>query len=64
MQLQKSKFGEPEQTEPREFWFGLPIFLSKRTSLYGIGGYFWQDADWQKKEISAHEFIVGMMHRW
>ena len=46
------------------FGLGYQYSLSKRTSLYGIGGYFWQDADWQKKEISAHEFIVGMMHRW
>lgn len=46
------------------FGLGYQYSLSKRTSLYGIGGYFWQDADWQKKEISAHEFIVGMMYRW
>ena len=38
--------------------------LSKRTSIYGIAGYFWQDADWQKDDISAHEAIVGLMHRW
>lgn len=38
--------------------------LSKRTSIYGIGGYFWEDADWQKENISAHEFIAGIMHRW
>lgn len=38
--------------------------LSKRTSVYGIGGYFWQDADWQKDDISANEIIVGLMHRW
>lgn len=38
--------------------------LSKRTSLYGVGGYFWQDADWQRESISANEAIVGLMHRW
>ena len=38
--------------------------LSRRTSLYAVGGYFWQDADWQRKNISAHEFIAGMMHRF
>lgn len=43
---------------------GYVYSLSKRTSIYGIGGYFWQDADWQKDNISAHEVIVGLMHRW
>lgn len=38
--------------------------LSKRTSLYGIAGYFWQDADWQKKNIYANELILGLMHRF
>lgn len=38
--------------------------LSKRTSVYAVGGYFWQDADWQKDDISAHEAIVGLMHRF
>lgn len=38
--------------------------LSKRTSVYGIAGYFWQDADWQKEDISANEVILGLMHRW
>ena len=38
--------------------------LSKRTSIYGITGYFWQDADWQKDDITAHEVIIGLMHRW
>lgn len=38
--------------------------LSKRTSVYGITGYFWQDADWQKDDITAHEVIIGLMHRW
>lgn len=38
--------------------------LSKRTSIYAVGGYFWQDADWQKDDISAHEVIMGMMHRF
>lgn len=38
--------------------------LSKRTSVYAVGGYFWQDADWQKDDISAHEVILGMMHRF
>lgn len=38
--------------------------LSKRTSVYAVGGYFWQDADWQKDDISAHEVIMGMMHRF
>ena len=38
--------------------------LSKRTSVYGIAGYFWQDADWQKEDISSHEAIFGLMHRF
>ena len=38
--------------------------LSRRTSIYGITGYFWQDADWQHGSISAHEAIVGLMHRF
>lgn len=38
--------------------------LSKRTSLYGITGYFWQEADWQEGHIRANEVIVGMMHRF
>lgn len=38
--------------------------LSRRTSVYAIGGYFWQDADWQDSSISAHEAIVGLMHRF
>lgn len=38
--------------------------LSRRTSLYGIAGCFWQDADWQDGSISAREAIVGMMHRF
>lgn len=38
--------------------------LSKRTSVYTVGGYFWQDADWQKESISANEVIAGLMHRW
>jgi GBP family porin len=38
--------------------------LSKRTSLYGITGFFWQDADWQDEHIRANEVIVGMMHRF
>lgn len=38
--------------------------LSRRTSLYALGGYFWQDADWQRDAISAHEVILGMMHRF
>lgn len=38
--------------------------FSKRTSVYGIAGYFWQDADWQKDDISANEVILGLMHRW
>ena len=36
--------------------------LSKRTSVYGIAGAFWQDADWQEDDITAHEAIVGLMH--
>lgn len=43
---------------------GYVYALSKRTSLYGVGGYFWQDADWQRGNISANEAIVGLMHRW
>lgn len=43
---------------------GYTYALSKRTSLYGIGGYFWQDADWQKEDITAHEVMLGLMHRW
>lgn len=43
---------------------GYVYSLSKRTSVYGIGGYFWEDADWQRDNISAHEVIVGLMHRW
>lgn len=43
---------------------GYVYALSKRTSLYGIAGWFRQDADWQRESISAHEFIAGMMHRW
>lgn len=38
--------------------------FSKRTSVYGVAGYFWQDADWQKDDISANEVILGLMHRW
>lgn len=38
--------------------------LSKRTSVYAIGGYFWEDADFNEDEIYAHEVIVGMMHRF
>ena len=38
--------------------------LSRRTSVYAIGGYFWQDADWQSDDIHAHEAIVGLMHRF
>ena len=38
--------------------------LSRRTSVYAIGGWFWQDADWQDSSISAHEAIVGLMHRF
>ena len=38
--------------------------LSKRTSIYGIAGAFWQDADWQEDDITAHEAIVGLMHRF
>lgn len=43
---------------------GYQYPLSKRTSIYGITGYFWQDADWQKDDITAHEVIIGLMHRW
>ena len=43
---------------------GYQYPLSKRTSVYGITGYFWQDADWQKDDITAHEVIIGLMHRW
>ena len=43
---------------------GYQYPLSKRTSVYGITGYFWQDADWQKADITAHEVIIGLMHRW
>ena len=43
---------------------GYQYPLSKRTSSYGITGYFWQDADWQKDDITAHEVIIGLMHRW
>lgn len=38
--------------------------LSKRTSVYGITGFFMQDADWQQDNITAHEVILGLMHRW
>ena len=38
--------------------------LSKRTSVYGIGGYFWEDADFNEDEIYASEVIVGLMHRF
>ncbi len=38
--------------------------FSKRTSVYGITGAFWQDADWQQDDITAHEVIIGLMHRW
>lgn len=36
--------------------------LSKRTQLYGLTGYFQQDADWQRRDISAHELILGVIH--
>lgn len=38
--------------------------LSKRTSIYGIGGYFWEDADYNEDKIYASEVIVGLMHRF
>lgn len=38
--------------------------LSRRTSVYAVGGYFWQDADWQTHDIHAHEAILGLMHRF
>lgn len=38
--------------------------LSKRTTLYGCAGWFRQDADWQEDYITAHEAILGMMHRF
>lgn len=38
--------------------------LSKRTSVYGITGLFWQDADWQTEDIRANEVIIGLMHRF
>ncbi len=38
--------------------------FSRRTSVYLIGGYFWQDADWQRSDIEATEVIAGLMHRF
>ena len=38
--------------------------LSRRTTVYAVGGYFWQDADWQRDSISANEVILGLMHRF
>ena len=43
---------------------GYQYPLSKRTSIYGIAGYFWQDADWQEKNIASREAIFGLMHRF
>ena len=43
---------------------GYTYALSRRTSIYGITGAFWQDADWQEDDITSHEVIVGLMHRW
>lgn len=38
--------------------------LSRRTSVYAVGGYFWEDADFNADEIYASEVILGMMHRF
>lgn len=38
--------------------------LSKRTSVYAIGGYFWEDADFNEDTISANEVILGLLHRF
>ncbi len=63
-------FGENQNTDSNnEFtrWnagLGYVHPLSKRTSVYGITGFFTQDADWQKDDITAHEVILGLMHRW
>lgn len=38
--------------------------LSKRTSVFAIGGYFWEDADFNEDEISANEVVLGMIHRF
>lgn len=46
------------------FGLGYVYPLSKRTSLYCVGGYFWEESDWQKGDINAHEVIMGLMHRW
>lgn len=53
------------QNEYQRMNAGLGYFypLSKRTSLYSMVGYFWQDADWQRSDIDANEVIVGITHR-
>ena len=55
-----------EKNDLKRFNVGLGYIypLSKRTSIYGITGYFQQDADWQESDIKAHEVILGLMHRW
>ena len=46
------------------FGVGYVYPLSKRTSIYGIGGYFWEDADYNEDKIYASEVILGLMHRF
>lgn len=38
--------------------------MSKQTSLYAVGGYFWEDADYIEDKIYASEVILGLMHRF
>ena len=53
-----------EDYDKQIYSIGYTYPLSKRTSVYGIAGAFWQDADWQEDDITAHEAIVGLMHRF
>ena len=63
-------FGKNQNiTENNDFYrfnagLGYVYPLSKRTSVYGIGGFFLQHADWQEKNIKSRELIVGLMHRF
>ncbi len=63
-------WGENQNTEAQNKFkrvnvgLGYLYPLSRRTSVYAIGGYFWQDADWQRESISANEAILGLMHRF
>ena len=63
-QAEKATTGADDEISRWMIGFGYEYPLSKRTSIYGIAGAFWQDADWQEDDITAHEAIVGLMHRF